>query len=327
MVQPRDKNEDDGEDDDGNDDHYDEDEEDGINDDEDILDMPPPWSPKLFIDRDRYQDLCPNGEKTVFYEKCKVDYYAPCSQVDGLIKRLSIYEDYKRLVIREIRSFYANRRDKLVVRRRFPYDFRMIEEYMPSEKTNYWKKFIVEDGVRHRIYFYHHRNKDGLIYREEIIGKKTVEKYKNREDKLVYRSVTFVHSNKIDPTYELVFPDNHCGDVVIKKMSQKFELDPEKSAEEQMRKTEFNLEKKKVDIYYHFKEGKVTAKNKSYHRDDLIGKATHNEMNEKETEESALQQEHKFINNMERECIQYIKEHEKAAKAETFERSENERNI
>jgi hypothetical protein len=31
-----------------------------------------------------------------------------------------------------------------------------------------------------------------LIYRREIIGKKTIEKYKWREDWLVYRSVEFI---------------------------------------------------------------------------------------------------------------------------------------
>lgn len=62
---------------------------------------------------------------------------------------------------------------------------------------NYWKKYIEEDGVRIRIHFYHHRNKDGLIYREEIIGKKTIERYKNREDKLIYRSVTFERKDNI----------------------------------------------------------------------------------------------------------------------------------
>jgi hypothetical protein len=33
--------------------------------------------------------------------------------------------------------------------------------------------------------------KDGLIYREEQIGRKTFEYYKGREDRLIYRSVTF----------------------------------------------------------------------------------------------------------------------------------------
>ena len=197
MVQPKKASEEEGEDEEGHDDNYDEDEE-GIGEDEDILDMPPPWSPKIFIDRDKFIDLCPNGEKTVFYEKCKVDYYAPCSQIDGLVKRVTVYEDYKRLIVNEIRSYFSNRRDKLLVRRRFPYQFKIIEEYAPSERTNYWKKYIEEEGERIIIHFYHHRNKDGLIYREEIIGHKTIEKYKNREDKLIYRSVTFQKQSKIN---------------------------------------------------------------------------------------------------------------------------------
>jgi len=41
--------------------------------------MPPPWSPKLFVNKDKFIDLCPNGEKTVFYKKCKVDFYAECT--------------------------------------------------------------------------------------------------------------------------------------------------------------------------------------------------------------------------------------------------------
>jgi len=41
--------------------------------------MPPSWSPKLFVNRDKFLDLCPNGEKTVFYKKVKVDFYAECS--------------------------------------------------------------------------------------------------------------------------------------------------------------------------------------------------------------------------------------------------------
>lgn len=51
------------------------------------------------------------------------------------------------------------------------------------------------DGQEWIIYFYHHRNnetnKDGLIYRWEIIGSKTIEKYKWREDWLIYWSVEF----------------------------------------------------------------------------------------------------------------------------------------
>lgn len=41
--------------------------------------------------------------------------------------------------------------------------------------------------------------RDGLIYREEQIGRKTFEYYKGREDKLIYRSVTFDPKAGKDP--------------------------------------------------------------------------------------------------------------------------------
>jgi hypothetical protein len=102
-----------------------------------------------------------------------------------------MFEDYKKLIVKEVRSYYKCRRDKLILRRRFPYEFKTIEHYEPSEKQNYWKKLIQVDDHYRKIYFYHHRNKDGLIYREEQIGKKTFERFKGRDDKLIYRSVTY----------------------------------------------------------------------------------------------------------------------------------------
>jgi len=192
---------------------------------EDVLDMPPPWSPKLFVNKEKFLDLCPNGEKTVFYKKCKVDFYAECSQVDGIVKRITIYEDYKRMIIQEIRSYYKNRKDNMILRRRFPYQFKLVEHYESSPASHYWKKVIQIDGRLRKIYFYHHRNKDGLIYREEQIGRKTFERYKGREDKLIYRSVTFNpnwdHKNDEDLT---IFDNHHLqnrhkGESIMSKMT------------------------------------------------------------------------------------------------------------
>lgn len=107
-----------------NQDGEDESEHDEENEDEaqeEILDMPPPWSPKLIVDKSKFNERCPNGEKTMFFKKTKVDFYSECKQVDGLVKRTTIYKDYNRLIVDEVRSEYACRVDKLKVRRRFPY--------------------------------------------------------------------------------------------------------------------------------------------------------------------------------------------------------------
>jgi len=209
-----------GEDDEDNGEE-DEDEGDEVaNNEEEVLDMPPPWSPKLFVNKENFAQLCPKGEKTLFYKKCKVEFFSDCKQVDGLVKRVTIYEDYKKLITMEVRSFYRFRRDKLILRRRFPYQFKTIEHYEQSEKTNNWKKMIQVDDRYRKVYFYHHRNKDGLIYREEQIKTKTIERYKGREDKLIYRSVTYADDSKQIESQDLRIEDqNMKKDLKIKKMA------------------------------------------------------------------------------------------------------------
>lgn len=72
-------------------------------------------------------------------------------------------------------------------------------------------------------------------------------------------------------------------------MSQRFAQDPEQPADGQIRKTEFNLEKGRVFIFYHYREGKVTSNSESFIRDELIGEAKLGDMNEKDTEENKQQ--------------------------------------
>jgi len=119
---------------------------------------------------------------------------------------------------------------------------------------------IQVDEQYRKLFFYHHR-KDGLIYREEQIGNKVQEFFKGREDKLEYRSVKFDDTKTYETEVDMSIEDKTYGKFyVIKKMTQKFELDPSKPAEEQIRKTVFMIDqanpaKDKVLIHYHYKEG------------------------------------------------------------------------
>lgn len=49
------------------------------------LDMPPSWSPKIELEKEKFLKESPLGEKTVFYKRCRVDTYAQYGQADGLI--------------------------------------------------------------------------------------------------------------------------------------------------------------------------------------------------------------------------------------------------
>ena len=174
------------------------------------------------------------GESTAFYKvlsptsiclflkkKSKVDTYAPYSQKkDGLIQKITFYEDYKRIRIREIRQFYQHRKDKLVLKRRYPFEFKVIEEYNPGNQFH-WRQ-VIEIASRLRIIkYYHNRNIDGLIMREERIGQKTIEYYEGRDDKVIYRSMKFdaINSKGVQ-----------LDDKNVIKMTQKFDKNEQMAA-------------------------------------------------------------------------------------------------
>ena len=184
------------------------------------------------------------------------------------------------------------------------------------------------DGHYRKLYFYHHRNKDGLIYRQENIGRKTFEYYKGREDKLVYRSVTFDADATVEAT-SLKLKENHhpSSEVVINKMTQRFELDPSLPAETQIQKTEFNLAKDMVYIYYHYQEGRITSTHQEWNRSLLITQGKMGDSNEKEEESTLKKQTQQKILDMEVRCHEQIKEYERQAYTEMQARIDSEKTI
>jgi hypothetical protein len=113
--------------------------------------------------------------------------------------------------VREIRQLYEHRSDKLRVRRRFPFEFKVIEDYDPG-RPPHWRQVIEIDRRLRIIKFYPNRNVDGLIMREERIGEKTIEYYENRDDRVIYRSVRF--DNKREGSHkDYSYHDNHIGEL------------------------------------------------------------------------------------------------------------------
>ena len=287
---------------------------------DDILDMPTPWSPKLFIKKDAPEEMFYASQKTVYYLRSKVDVYAPYSQFDGLLTRITLYKDYKRQIINEVRSFYSSRADKLILRRRFPYEFKTVEEYAPGKKTatgieSHLKRLVQIDGQLRQLYFYPHRNKDGLIYREEQILHKTIEHYKSRPDKLAYRSITF-DPNKVQDVKDTTFKELHSkADVVIKKMTQKYELDKTRSPESQHSKVVINYDKKVLIEYFHYSENSV----KQIVKEHSLEALRTTDANEKEAEKSGVEQRKQALGKIMKDCINEIQSQETVAGKELTE--------
>ena len=134
-------------------------------------------------------------------------------------------------------------------------------------------------------------------------------------------------------------------------MVQKFGLSQEVPAEDQIRETEFNIKKGDVNIYYHYRDGKITCREKNYKRKDLIGDSSavddfnnkdkddyhygsktaggynQSELKSLRTKENALKQEQKKIYEMEIDCHHQINSQEENAGSEMESRVTKEKEI
>ena len=282
-----------------------------------MMDMPPAWPPKLFIDKEDFLRGSPMGEVTRYYIKSRVDLYTDYTQIDGQVKRLTLYEDYKRIIVREIRYLYNHRRDNLRLRRRFPFEFKTIDHYIKNNKpTNpnmnwpHWKEIQEIDRRSRLIKFYPLRHQDGLIEREEIIGKKTIERYINRDDFMTYRSVRFEQNKGSTNAFDQYeFRDSHVGEqkVAITKMSLKFECNRHKPANEQIARMIIDLKKNRISMVYHMAEGEIAPFYDMQYREHITGQATISDNAEKKVENPEEQIRHQKIYTMEKDCFSGIK--------------------
>ena len=125
----------------------------------------------------------------------------------------------------------------------------MFEKGRPFElKDHMWV-----EGVSREMHFYPSTRSDGLTKRQVIVGKKIMEYFHERDDRLIYRSATF------DPTMmdDIVRLSDGKSNIPIRKMCQKYQPNPSEHsyfpthhaavpADKDVFKITFYLDQKKV---------------------------------------------------------------------------------
>lgn len=240
-----------------------------------ILDMPPSWSDRPEISREAFHKRCYQGEKTLFYHKCKVEQYAPYTQDDGLVQRITLYKDVRRQIPLEIRESFKHRRDKLYERRRRPMQNETIEKFEPGRPSQSpggggaLKEHLEIAAVRRELTFYNSRL-DGLQRCIELIGVKMFEYFDDRDDRLIYHSVTLDQSlggsnrgNKL-----LTYNVESMGEIPIRKMTQKFAKNSALPPDEDFHKISYFMAEGKIRVDYHREPGKLTFNSITYVHED-----------------------------------------------------------
>lgn len=234
---------------------------------EHVLDMPASWVRKLSLNKVEFESRCPGGVRTTIYAGARHDRYPVYARSDGLVSRLTVYEPGSdNEAVKEVREVFECRHDKLIERiKDIPGD-RIVERFAPGRVSALAE--ISFDGKEHSrtLSFHPNAHTDGLLRRTEMMGRKITEVFANRGDRLVYRSVTFVRTSEAQ-NWSPAEEGGSTLDEPICKMTQKFERNPDRGADEDPAKVTFYVAEDRIRVQFHRLPNRITASSRQYTKD------------------------------------------------------------
>ncbi|KAJ3065432.1 hypothetical protein HDU98_011207, partial [Podochytrium sp. JEL0797] len=249
---------------DKNEDNVSDDEEENEDENLEILDLPPSWVDRISITKEQFESKCPAGSKTMLYRNARVETFAEYHRQDGMVSRYTFFADEGRDFYGEIREMFSNRKDKLRDRIRVPYTGRVHEYFDPGRQHGLKEHIMIEEKTT-EIHFFPTSRSDGLVKRVEAENK-VIEYFTDREDKLVYRSVTYEYSDNA--------PDDSKDGKIITKMTEKFERNKDVPAHEDPAKKTYLLKDEKIKVVYHLEEGRIIPSYREFKKPNADQKAS-----------------------------------------------------
>ena len=167
-----------------------------------LLDLPPSWVLPLSLTPKEFETRCPRGRRT-FVDGCtQVEVYAPYLREDGLVRLASEFSDADMMTLVQETFTYAHRKDHLVRKvEKAPIGDKVgtvVEyTYLPGHPQNLRCMRVrqptysrLHEGTTTEYIYYSAARADGLEQRESAHAH-VKEWYKDREDSLRYRQVSF----------------------------------------------------------------------------------------------------------------------------------------
>ncbi|KER29072.1 putative flagellar protein FliS [Opisthorchis viverrini] len=236
-----------------------------------LMDLPPTWTSPIRISQELYEFRYPGGQKTALYRRCKVEKFAPFSQPDGLIFRLTNYADRERLHPTDVLEKYAQRADKLLSRFREESTNAVNEIYDHGRKSYHLAEhhyYRNQQGpqARRTMFFYHTARVDGLEKREQT-PTTMKEYYVGRSDRMCYREALFgAKIKKFGPAQLAKDADGGAlvcvtssSQLAIDKITERFTRDPSKEADEDVAERIFFIAEERILLTYHIGDDRIIA--------------------------------------------------------------------
>ncbi|KAM9192373.1 dynein regulatory complex subunit 7 isoform 1-T1 [Dugong dugon] len=250
------------------------DDDDGVNDDDDDVenlgkeveeksfDMPYSWVEQIEISPEAFETRCPNGKKVIQYKRAKLEKWAPYLNSNGLVCRLTTYEDLECTNVLEIKEWYQNREDMLELKHMNKTTGLNTDYFKPGHpqalRVHSYKSMLPEND--RAMEFYESARVDGLIKREET-PKTMTEYFRGRPDFLSYRHIDFGPRVK-----KLTLNSAESNPRPMVKITERFRRNPAKPADEDVAERVFLTMEERIQLRYHCRDDHITASKREFLR-------------------------------------------------------------
>ncbi|KAK4473299.1 hypothetical protein MN116_004464 [Schistosoma mekongi] len=224
-----------------------------------LLDLPPSWTLPIQIELNRYKLRYPNNYKKKQYKYTIVENFSPYSKLDGLILKLTIFQDRELTQPIKIKEVYAHRKDKLMHRTTMLTTNWIVEKFNYGHSITHLSEhgyYKLQQGIYTYRYmkFYNEARFDGL-YKREQTSNTMIEYYHNRLDHLYYRKVYYGDRiKKFEPSQQQNKNDVimlTCNQLNINKIIEKYTRNEKINADEDIAERIFNIIEEKIILIYH----------------------------------------------------------------------------
>ncbi|XP_033013338.1 dynein regulatory complex subunit 7 [Lacerta agilis] len=228
------------------------------------FDMPASWVEQIQISPREFETRCPQGKKVIQYKNAKLEKWAPYLNGNGLVTRLTLFEDPDRTKVLEVKEWYKNREDVLETRELNKQTEVTKETFMPGhvqglKAHNY---LTMDPETDRTMEFYSETRVDGLQKRIETPNDME-EYFEGRSDFLYYRHAEFGKRIK-KPGNAAAITESNARPIL--KITEWFHRNPQKPADEDVAERIFSIVEEKIFLTYHCKENYITASKRDFNK-------------------------------------------------------------
>uniref|UniRef100_A0A8C6XB60 Dynein regulatory complex subunit 7 n=1 Tax=Naja naja TaxID=35670 RepID=A0A8C6XB60_NAJNA len=225
------------------------------------FDMPASWVEQIHVSPKEFEARCPQGKKLIQYKNAKLEKWAPYLNVNGLITRLTLYEDPDCTKVLEVKEWFKNREDKLDIRELNKQTNIIAEQFLPGHALAHMYK-TMEPETERTMEFYNETRVDGLQKRTET-SQEMAEYFEGRLDFLSYRHAEFGKRLK-KLTKKMATTESNARPIL--KITERFHRNPSKPADEDVAERIFLISEDKIILTYHCKENYITPSKREFNK-------------------------------------------------------------